>query len=80
MQNKEFNNSVHDNTRHNNNQNISRRYTNRSNQHLNQKWKKPRAGVIKANCDANLTIDGSWGLGAICRGENGQVVASATWE
>jgi ribonuclease HI len=53
--------------------------TNRGNQHTNHKWKKPRAGVIKANCDANLSIDGSWGLGAIFRDDAGQVMASATW-
>jgi ribonuclease HI len=79
-QNKDYNNRDHDNTRNNNNHDTSRRNTTRSNQHLNQKWKKPRAGTIKANCDANLKIDGTWGLGAICRNEHGQVVASATWQ
>jgi hypothetical protein len=79
-QNKDYNNRDHDNTRNNNNHDTSRRNTTRSNQHLNQKWKKPRTGVIKENCDANLSIDGRWSLGAICRDENGQVVASATWE
>jgi hypothetical protein len=50
-----------------------------SNHQLNQKWKKPSTGIIKANCDANLSIDGSWSLGAIFRDEEGQVMASATW-
>jgi hypothetical protein len=54
------------------------------NQHMhvqqrNQKWRKPRQGEIKGNCDANLTIEGFWGLGAMFRDENGQTLASATW-
>jgi hypothetical protein len=51
----------------------------RSNQH-NSKWRKPSNGRIKANSDANLSIDGSWGLGAIFRDEEGLVLASATWK
>jgi hypothetical protein len=73
------NNRDHNNYRTNNNHDNSRRNTNRNNQHTNQKWKKPIPGIIKANCDANLPIDGSWGLGAIFRDDDGQVVASATW-
>jgi hypothetical protein len=46
----------------------------------NSKWRKPRAGRIKANCDANLSINGSWGLGAIFRDEEDQILASATWK
>jgi hypothetical protein len=76
MQNKDYDNG---DLRNNNNHDNTRRPTNRSNNHLHQKWKKPRTGIIKANCDANLSIDGSWGLGAIYRDEEGQVVASATW-
>jgi hypothetical protein len=54
--------------------------TQRSNDHQsNQKWRKPRQGEIKGNCDANLTIEGFWGLGAIFRDEDGQTLASATW-
>jgi hypothetical protein len=74
MQNKDY--SEH---RSNNNHDSTRRATNRSNHQLNQKWKKPRTGIIKANCDANLSIDSSWGLGAIFRDDEGQVMASATW-
>jgi hypothetical protein len=74
MQNKDY--SEH---RSNNNHDSTRRATNHSNHQLNQKWKKPSTGIIKANCDANLSIDGSWGLGAIFRDEEGQVMASATW-
>jgi hypothetical protein len=80
MQNKNSNNQNNNNSRNSDNPSIARRYTNNSNHNLNHKWKKPRAGTIKANCDANLKIDGTWGLGAICRNEHGQVVASATWQ
>jgi hypothetical protein len=54
--------------------------TQRSNkQQWNKKWRKPRQGEIKGNCDANLTIEGFWGLGAIFCDEKGQTLASATW-
>jgi hypothetical protein len=45
----------------------------------NQKWKKPHQGEIKGNCDANLHVDGVWGMGAIFRDRNGRTLASATW-
>jgi hypothetical protein len=77
MQNKDY--KVRDH-RNNNNHDNTGRSTNRRNQRPNQKLKKPRSGFIKANCDANLSVDGRWGLGAIFRDEKGQVVASATWE
>jgi hypothetical protein len=64
---------------YNNNHVDTRRDTNRGNQHRNKKWKKPRTGIIKANSDANLSIDGSWGLGAIFRDGEGHIMASATW-
>jgi hypothetical protein len=51
----------------------------RTNQLINTKWRKPRVGIIKANSDANLFVDGWWGLGAIFRDESGQVLASSTW-
>jgi hypothetical protein len=76
IQNKDYNNGEH---RSYNNGGDNRRTSNRIVQRRNQKWKKPRSGSIKANCDANLAIDGSWGLGAIFRDEEGHVVASATW-
>jgi hypothetical protein len=31
------------------------------------KWKKPLQGEIKGKCDANLNVDGVWGIGAIFR-------------
>jgi hypothetical protein len=43
------------------------------------RWARPNNGVIKMNCDANLTIDGSWGLGAIYRDSEGAALAAATW-
>jgi hypothetical protein len=45
----------------------------------NTKWRKPSTGVIKANSDANPSIDGWWGLGAIFRDASGEILASATW-
>jgi hypothetical protein len=35
--------------------------------------------VIKANSDANLSIEGWWGLGAIFHDDSGEILASATW-
>jgi hypothetical protein len=43
------------------------------------KWRKPSTGVIKANCDANLTVEGWCGLGAVFRDDSGEILASATW-
>jgi hypothetical protein len=43
------------------------------------KWKKPKHGEIKGNCDANLSVEGVWGVGAIFRDYEGQILASATW-
>jgi hypothetical protein len=45
----------------------------------NTKWRKPEAGVIKINSDANLTRSGTWGIGVICRDNEGNLVAAATW-
>jgi hypothetical protein len=44
------------------------------------KWTKPEEGCIKINCDANLTRADRWGLGAVCRDSNGELVAAATWD
>jgi hypothetical protein len=73
------------NNKHNNNYRHNNRHS-RSNQQAhhrsvqNIKWKKPSSGKIKENCDANLSNEGSWGLGAIFRDDEGQLLASATWE
>ncbi|KAK2442832.1 hypothetical protein QL285_013988 [Trifolium repens] len=64
----------------NNNQHHARRHHTHNLRNAQQvKWRRPRTGVIKANCDANLSIDGWWGLGAVFRDENGEILASATW-
>ncbi|MCH91202.1 hypothetical protein A2U01_0012128 [Trifolium medium] len=48
----------------------------RQHQHSNstKHWQKPNNGVIKINCDANLSRIGRWGLGAAFRD------SAATWE
>jgi hypothetical protein len=61
------------------NNNRSTSSNNRSSYNNTTKWSKPRAGRIKANSDANLSIDGWWGLGAIFRDDSGDILASATW-
>jgi hypothetical protein len=68
-------------TSSNNHQRTTRiaRTQHRNNLLNNTKWRKPRVGVIKANSDANLTVDGCWGLGVIFRDDSGQILASATW-
>jgi hypothetical protein len=68
-------NNNNDNTSGNTNQ-----HQQRDHQHVNQRWKKPSRRNIKANCDANLRVDGKWGLGAIFRDNEGQILASTTWE
>jgi hypothetical protein len=45
----------------------------------NNKWTRPENGVIKVNSDANLSIAGSWGLGAVYRDTEGAILAAATW-
>jgi len=42
-------------------------------------WKKPSQNIYKINMDANLAQANTWGLGAVCRDENGEVLATATW-
>jgi hypothetical protein len=44
------------------------------------KWKKPSLNLYKVNTDANLSQEGIWGLGAICRNSSGDVLAAATWK
>ncbi|GAU23366.1 hypothetical protein TSUD_334130 [Trifolium subterraneum] len=44
------------------------------------RWKKPIKGIIKINCDANLAVEGRWGLGVLCRNFEGELLAAATWE
>jgi hypothetical protein len=68
------------NNNYNNNSRATNQHRQRDNQQANKRWKKPRGGNIKANCDANLKVNGKWGLGAIIRDNEGQVLASATWE
>jgi hypothetical protein len=56
--------------------------TQRSNNHttVNKHWTKPGNNIIKVNSDANLAIDGRWGLGAACHNSQGVLLAAATWE
>lgn len=42
-------------------------------------WKKPTDNLVKMNSDANLQVDGWWGLGTIARDNKGLVLAAATW-
>jgi hypothetical protein len=49
-------------------------------QHASHKWKKPLHGEIKGNCDANLNIEGMWGIGAIFLDRDGRALAYATWQ
>jgi hypothetical protein len=63
----------------NTNQRSSNNNTRNHRNNHQSKWRKPSSGVIKANSDANLSIDGWWGLGAILRDELGEILASATW-
>jgi hypothetical protein len=57
-------------------------YTQRSTTHdeANKHWTRPDNDSIKVNSDANLVIDGRWGLGVACRNYQGELLAAATWE
>jgi hypothetical protein len=71
-------------TSNNQHQNNNRARTTNSQQHSsatnrNTKWRKPEAGVIKINSDANLARTGVWGIGVTCRDAEGILVAAATW-
>ncbi|GAU37345.1 hypothetical protein TSUD_395260 [Trifolium subterraneum] len=64
---------------------VARRQTsdrNRQHHNANQtnRWKKPIQGMIKINCDANLAVEGRWGLGVLCHDSEGEILAAATWE
>jgi hypothetical protein len=61
--------------------NTTQNRTTSTNRHANdnKRWTRPNEGIIKVNCDANLRIDGSWGLGAIFRDSVGATLAAATW-
>jgi hypothetical protein len=41
-------------------------------------WCRPATGIFKANSDANLSVHGRWGIGAIIRNEEGLVMLAAT--
>ncbi|KAK2393951.1 hypothetical protein QL285_055840 [Trifolium repens] len=60
--NKEHRSNVHSTNNNSNHNPRHTHYYHQGNYHENKKWCRPRMGVIKANCDANLTIDGFWGL------------------
>jgi hypothetical protein len=52
----------------------------RSHTNITNQWNRPSDNTIKVNSDANLSIAGKWGLGAVYRNSTGEVVAAATWE
>jgi hypothetical protein len=42
-------------------------------------WRKSDKNIFKINTDVNLSEEKTWGLGALCRDESGEVFAAATW-
>jgi len=46
----------------------------------NFKWKKPVPNLYKVNTDANLSQEGYWRMGAICRNSSNEVLEAATWK
>ncbi|MCI22563.1 hypothetical protein A2U01_0043739, partial [Trifolium medium] len=52
----------------------------RNTNNTSKKWKRPNPDTIKANSDANLAEEGRWGLGAVYRDSNGEILAAATWD
>jgi hypothetical protein len=64
------------NTRHSRSSNLRQRQRSTTNNY----WNKPNEGFIKINCDANLSREGRWGLGAIARDSDDSFLAAATWE
>ncbi|KAK2443916.1 Ribonuclease H superfamily protein [Trifolium repens] len=79
----EFQKAISDNTNNStftnaptnlrNNQRHSRR--NSANKH----WVRPDINNIKINCDANLAVEGRWGLGASFRNAEGALLLAAAW-
>jgi hypothetical protein len=45
----------------------------------NKRWARPESNKIKINCDANLAVEGRWGLGASYRNSDGALLLAATW-
>jgi hypothetical protein len=45
----------------------------------NKRWTRPDNNKIKINCDANLAVEGRWGLGASFRDADGALLLAAAW-
>jgi hypothetical protein len=65
---------------HNSSHSRSTNQRQRSRPTTNNHWNKPNEGFTKINCDANLSREGWWGLGATYRDSDGILIAVATWE
>lgn len=50
------------------------------NLHYISSWEKPEVDFLKLNSNANLSVDGCWGLGAIIRNHQGEIMAAASSE
>ncbi|KAK2382213.1 Ribonuclease H superfamily protein [Trifolium repens] len=58
---------------------MSNNQSHRSKPRTNKKWARPDYNKIKINCDANLAIEGRWGLGTSFRNSDGALLLAATW-
>jgi hypothetical protein len=45
----------------------------------NKRWTRLDNNKIKINCDANLAVEGRWGLGVSFRNADGALLLAATW-
>ncbi|MCI05439.1 G-box binding factor bZIP transcription factor [Trifolium medium] len=61
------------------NQHNTRRKHHRHAKSNSNNWSRPPNGIIKVNSDANLSKEGRWGLGAVCRDFEGHLLAAGTW-
>jgi hypothetical protein len=71
--------NTNNNTQHDVNRARSRNHQHRSSTNSPKRWYRPNFGIIKVNSDANLAVEGRWGLGATFRDYEGELIAAATW-
>jgi hypothetical protein len=59
---------------HNTNHDTFSNHRSRLRSTTNKQWNRPNEGTIKVNCDANLSREGRWGLGATYRDSDGELL------
>jgi hypothetical protein len=70
--------NINNNTQHNINTRRSSSHQQRSSTNSPKRWFRPNIGIIKVNSDANLAVNGRWGMSATFRDCDGELIAAAS--